>query len=383
MIPYGNHSINQDDIDAVVDVLRGDWLTTGPYVEKFESDLQKFTGGVPVVSVSSGTAALHSAYIAAGISPGDEVITPPLTFIATQSAAALCGAKIIFSDIQTDTGNLDPSKIIEKITSKTKAIVAVDYAGHPAELYEISKICDNYNLIFIEDAAHSFGSKYKDRYVGSIADITTFSFFPTKNITTGEGGAIACKDPQMLQRVKRFARQGLVRNPLEFIIKSEGPWHQEVHEFGLNYRLPDILAALGSSQLNRFQEFKSRRKQIWDRYNSAFENFQELTLPTKQFYVDPFWHLYSLRVPANLRLSLFNFLRSRSINVQVNYFPTHLQPIFSNPKIYKNLENAEAFYHSEISLPIYFGLTDDNQEHVINTISDYMYNYVENKLPKY
>jgi dTDP-4-amino-4,6-dideoxygalactose transaminase len=373
MIPYGRQSINQSDIDAVVNVLRGDWLTTGPAVEKFEFDLQKFTGGVPVVSVSSGTAALHCAYVAAGIGPGDEVITPPLTFIATQATAALCGAKIVFSDIQSDTGNIDPLQIEEKITSRTKAIVAVDYAGHPADLDEIRKICDKHNLLFIEDASHALGSKYKNNYVGSIADITTFSFFPTKNITTGEGGAVACKDLQILQKAKRFARQGLIRDKDEFEITTEGPWHQEVHQFGLNYRLPDILAALGSNQLNRFDEFKFNRQQIWNFYNSELKKNPHLKLPAKKDFVDPFWHLYSLRIPRNLRLDFYNHMRRNDINVQVNYFPVHLQPVFQSSKSISNLNNSIEYYNGAISLPIYSELDSSQQMQVVEVINKFRF----------
>jgi dTDP-4-amino-4,6-dideoxygalactose transaminase len=373
MIPYGRQSINQSDIDAVVNVLRGDWLTTGPAVEKFEFDLQKFTGGVPVVSVSSGTAALHCAYVAAGIGPGDEVITPPLTFIATQATAAMCGAKIVFSDIQPDTGNIDPLQIEEKITSRTKAIVAVDYAGHPADLDEIRKICDKHNLLFIEDASHALGSKYKNNYVGSIADITTFSFFPTKNITTGEGGAVACKDLQILQKAKRFARQGLIRDKDEFEITTEGPWHQEVHQFGLNYRLPDILAALGSNQLKRFDEFKFNRQQIWNFYNLELKKNPYLKLPAKKDFVDPFWHLYSLRIPRKLRLDFFNHMRRNDINVQVNYFPVHLQPVFRSSKSISNLNNSIEYYNGEISLPIYSELGSNQQMQIIEVINKFRF----------
>jgi dTDP-4-amino-4,6-dideoxygalactose transaminase len=373
MIPYGRQSINQSDIDAVVNVLRGDWLTTGPAVEKFEFDLQKFTGGVPVVSVSSGTAALHCAYVAAGIGPGDEVITPPLTFIATQATAAMCGAKIVFSDIQPDTGNIDPLQIEEKITSRTKAIVAVDYAGHPADLDEIRKICDKHNLLFIEDASHALGSKYKNNYVGSIADITTFSFFPTKNITTGEGGAVACKDLQILQKAKRFARQGLIRDKDEFEITTEGPWHQEVHQFGLNYRLPDILAALGSNQLKRFDEFKFNRQQIWNFYNLELKKNPYLKLPAKKDFVDPFWHLYSLRIPRKLRLDFFNHMRRNDINVQVNYFPVHLQPVFRSSKSISNLNNSIEYYNGQISLPIYSELGSNQQMQIIEVINKFRF----------
>jgi dTDP-4-amino-4,6-dideoxygalactose transaminase len=370
MIPYGKQSINQDDIDAVVNVLKSDWLTTGPAVEKFESDLQQFTDGVPVVSVSSGTAALHCAYVAAGIGPGDEVITPPLTFIATQATAVFCGAKIVFCDVQSDTGNIDPNLIEDKITSRTKAVVAVDYAGHPADLDEIRRICDRHKLIFIEDASHALGSKYKGKYVGSIADITTFSFFPTKNITTGEGGAIACKDPQILQKARRFARQGLIRDKNEFRKKTEGPWHQEVHEFGLNYRLPDILAALGSSQLRRFMYFKSRKIEIYNLYNSRLEVNSDLTLPIKKDFVDPFWHLYPLRVPFGKREKIFTTLRENRINVQVNYFPVNLQPVFNNVELELECLNAYEYYKKEISLPTFTDITNVEINNICDIILD-------------
>jgi dTDP-4-amino-4,6-dideoxygalactose transaminase len=234
MIPYGRHSINEEDIASVVSVMKSDWLTTGPLVEEFESALEKIVGA-PCVSVSSGTAALHCAYAAIGLEPGDEIITPPITFIATQATAVLFGAKIIFADVLPDTANIDPAAVEAAITSRTKAIVAVDYAGHPADLDELRTIADKHGLYLIEDAAHSIGSTYKNRKIGSIADITTFSFFPTKNMTTSEGGAVASIQPKLLEKVKRFSRQGLVRNPSEFRITDQGPWHQEVHEFGLNY----------------------------------------------------------------------------------------------------------------------------------------------------
>jgi UDP-4-amino-4,6-dideoxy-N-acetyl-beta-L-altrosamine transaminase len=370
MIPYGKQSINQDDIDAVVKILRSDWLTTGPMVEEFESSLQQFTGGVPVVSVSSGTAALHCAYFAAGIGPGDEVITPPLTFIATQATAIFCGAKIVFCDVQSDTGNIDPEQIENKITTRTKAVVAVDYAGHPADLDEIRKICDKHNLIFIEDASHALGSKYKNEYVGSIADITTFSFFPTKNITTGEGGAIACKDPQMLKKAKRFARQGLIRDKNEFKITTEGPWHQEVHELGLNYRLSDILAALGNSQLKRLEEFKINRQETFEFYNFKLNEIPNFILPKSKSHVDTFWHLYTLRVPKKERLEMYQFLRQRGINVQINYFPVNLQPYFGSKDVL-SCPNAKNFYDCEISLPLFNDLKLTERNFIIDTIFEY------------
>jgi dTDP-4-amino-4,6-dideoxygalactose transaminase len=370
-IPYGHQSINQADVDAVIKVLNSDNLTNGPSVTKFETDLQNFTGGAPAIAVSSGTAALHCAYFAAGIGAGDEVITPPLTFIATQAAAAQLGARIVFSDIDYDTGNIDPNQLVDKINHKTKAIVAVDYAGHPAELDDIRKICDEYNLIFIEDASHALGSKYKNQYVGAIADITTFSFFPTKNITTGEGGAVVSKNSKMLQRAKRFSRQGLIREKDNFRILTEGDWHQEVHEFGLNYRLPDILAALGSSQLERLNTFRLTRNKIFETYCSELSYFEEFELPIKRDYVDPFWHLFPLRVPKNLRQNLYDYLNSMGVKVQINYLPAHLHPVFGLVES-KHLQNSKNYYDKEISLPIYHDLKEKQIDYILEKIGKFM-----------
>lgn len=369
MIPYGRHDISEDDIAAVVDVLRGDWLTTGPAVETFEADLCDFIGGTPVVAVSSGTAALHVAYAAAGIGVDDEIITPPLTFVATQAAAMHLGAQPVFVDVLPDTGNINPELVLAAVTPRTKAIVAVDYAGHPADLNELRAIADARGLLLIEDAAHSIGSAYRGRTVGSIADITTFSFYPTKNITTGEGGAVACRDPEVLERARLFARQGLVRDALRFFISGQGAWHQEVHEIGLNYRLPDMNAALGSSQLKRLHEFKVRRAQIKALYDAAFSDIKGLSVPTQRDYVDPMWHLYPLRVPRARRQQIFDGLRAGGIGVQVNYMPAHWHPAVARQLQFEvNCPVAEAFFESEISLPMFASLGESMQEGVIAAV---------------
>ena len=367
MIPYGHHDIDDDDIAAVVAALRSDWLTTGPAVEAFEQDLESWTGGVPVVAVSSGTAALHTAYAAAGIGPGDEVITPPITFIATQATAALLGATIVFADVQADTANIDPQAVEAAITSRTKAIVAVDYAGHPADMDELRVIADKHGLLLIEDAAHSLGSSYRGRPVGSLADITAFSFFPTKNITTAEGGAVAVKDPQLLRKAREFARQGLVRDPARQIIQDQGPWHQEVQQFGLNYRLPDVLAALGSQQLKRLPGFKKRRAEIKAAYDGILGSLDGIETPAQRDYVDPTWHLYPVRVLNGHRHEVFVRLRKGGIGVQVNYLPAYRHPAFVSLGYLPGAwPNAERVYREEISLPMLTKIGDGDVTKIAN-----------------
>jgi dTDP-4-amino-4,6-dideoxygalactose transaminase len=368
MIQYGRHSINDDDIQSVSAALRSDWLTTGPLVEKFESEIERVVGA-PTVTVTSGTAALHCAYAAIGIKPGDEVITPPITFVATQATAALMGAKIVFADIRDETGNIDPVEVEAAITGKTKAIVAVDYAGHPANLSELRALADKHGIFLIEDAAHSIGSIYKGVAVGSIADITTFSFFPTKNMTTTEGGAVSSTSPELLEKAKKFSRQGLVRDPAKFKLIPDGPWHQEVHDFGLNYRLPDVLCALGISQISRLEDFKRRRKEIFEFYVSNLTGFRNIRLPQEVGDVDVNWHLFPIRVPQQERRVIFEEMRRAGIGVQVNYIPAYRHPVFAPLGINPNqFPQSEAFYASEISLPMHYQLEFTDLEFVIKTL---------------
>lgn len=372
MINYGRHSINHEDILAVEKVLKSDWLTTGPLVEEFESALENVVGA-PCVAVSSGTAALHCAYAAIELEPGDEVITPPITFIATQATAAFFGAKIIFADVQADTANIDPKAVIAAITPKTKAIVAVDYAGHPADLDELRAIADAYKIYLIEDASHSLGSTYKGRQIGSIADLTTFSFYPTKNITTGEGGAVASIHTDLLQKAKRFARQGLIKNSELFVNRNEGPWHQEVHKFGLNYRLPDILCALGLSQLKRISNFKKKRQEIFSQYNRLIHKTQKIEVPVKKLYVDPMWHFFPIRVDSRIRKELYQLLLNKQIKVQVNYLPAHLHPVFrQGNNRHGEFPNSENFYKKEISLPLYVGLSKKKVTEICEIINHFL-----------
>jgi len=322
-----------------------------------------------VIPCANGTDALQIAMMALGLKPGDEVITPPITFIATQATAALLGAKIVFADIQSESGNINPQEVSKAITSKTKAIVAVDFAGNPADLDELRKIASSNNIYLIEDAAHSIGSVYKTQPVGAIADLTTFSFFPTKNMTTGEGGAVACGNQNLLEKVKYFARQGLIRDPNKFQITTEGIWHQEVHDFGLNYRLPDVLCSLGISQLKRLEGFKKRRSEIYSLYKELFQGVSEVQLPSSRPYVDPMWHFFPIRVESRSRKQIFDSLRAAGIIVQVNYFPVHLQPVFRE-KGFKigDYPVSEGFYSREISLPLHVNLTNREVRFIVERV---------------
>lgn len=369
MIPYGRQDVSEKDVEAVVRVLQSDWLTTGPAVEQFEHELSSVIGGLPVVAVSSGTAALHAAYYAAGLGPGDEVITPPITFVATQAVAKTLGAQVVFADVCEDTANIDPRAVEAAVTPRTKAIVAVDYAGHPADLESLRHIADKHGLLLIEDAAHSLGSSIAGSPVGSIADLTAFSFYPTKNITTAEGGAVAARNRELLDRAKTFSRQGLVRDPDLFRIQTEGQWHQEVQEFGLNYRLPDVLAALGLSQLQRLEGFRRTRAGVKQKYDEIFLSHAELRTPVQRPGVQPMWHLYPLLVPARERRGLFEFLRASGIAVQVNYMPAYWHPAFESSLYPRGLcPVAEAFYAREISLPLHVRLTDAEIDQVASVV---------------
>jgi len=368
-IPYGRQSVNDDDIAAVLRTLGTEWLTMGPAVSEFESAIAARVDVQGAVAVSSGTAALHAAYDAMAVGPHDEVITSPMTFVATAATAALQGATIVFADIQRDTANIDPTIVETLITGNTRAIAAVDFAGHPADLDELLSMTRPRGITLLEDAAHSIGSRYRGRPVGAIADVTTFSFFPTKNLTTAEGGAVVSTNSQLLERARRFSRQGLVRDPARQRYPDEGPWHQEVFEFGLNYRLPDVLSALGSSQLLRLDVFKRRRTEIFERYQVELADLPGIVLPTRRDYVDPMWHLFPIRVLEGQRRRVFDELRSNEVFVQVNYIPAYWHPVFEDLGYRRGMcPVAEQFYSEEISLPMFAGLSDDDQSFVIDAL---------------
>ncbi|MGW0199621.1 DegT/DnrJ/EryC1/StrS family aminotransferase [Nonomuraea sp. NPDC003201] len=370
MLPYGRQSIVESDIEEVAEVLRGDWLTTGPAVGRFEAELARWTGGVPCVSVTSGTAALHVAYVAAEVRAGDEVVTSPLTFVATAAAAALLGARVVFADVQPDTGNLDPDAVAALVTPRTRVVTAVDYAGHPADYDELRAVAAPAGAVLMADSAHSIGAAYKDRPVGALADLTTFSFFPTKTVTTAEGGAVAAADPERFRRAARFRNHGLVREPADQREPDVGGWHQEVHEFGLNYRLPDVLCALGVSQLRRLEGFRERRRELVARYDVLLRDVPGLRLPAQRAYVRPSWHLYPVRVRDGRRREVYDRMRAAGIGVQVNYVPAYWHPVFEDLGYRRGLcPRAEAYYAEELSLPLFPDLTDAQQDRVVETLA--------------
>jgi dTDP-4-amino-4,6-dideoxygalactose transaminase len=378
LLPYGRQSIDESDIEAVTAVMRSDWLTTGPSVATFERDLSRVCGQsaempVSAVSVTSGTAALHVAYACLDIGPGDEVVTTALTFIATASCASALGATIVFADVCEDTGNIDPQAVSAAMTSRTRAVAGVDYAGHPIDATTLSDIAHQGDAVLLEDAAHSIGGSWKGQPVGSLADVTTFSFFPTKNLTTAEGGAVVSRLPGLAAAARTYRSIGLVRDPATLRLPDEGPWHQEVHKFGLNYRLPDLLCALGSSQLLRLPAFKARRNEITTRYNEGLSGIDELRLPTCRQGADPMWHLYPLRIRDGRRRALFEHLRANDVGVQVNYLPVYRHPVYADLGYKPGMcPVAEDYYAQEISLPLFPTLADADVDRVIGLVRDFV-----------
>ena len=370
-ISYGRHDVNQNDIDQVNEVLRSNNLTMGNFVTKFELDLANYTRTRGAIAVSSGTAALHCAYSTLDLK-GREVITSPMTFVATASTAILQGSRIVFSDIDAKTGNLDASGIASKINSNTAVITCVDYAGNPVDIPEIRKVIDGKEILLFDDASHALGSKYKNKIIGGEADLTIFSLFPTKNITSGEGGAIVSNNLELLNKARSFKMHGLIREKSQLRQPDEGDWHQEVHHFGLNYRLSDIHAALALSQLRRIEDFKQKRNRIFEFYVETLSSIQEIDLPVKTPGSDPFWHLFPIRVPKEIRKKLFDYLRKNGVIVQVNYIPVYWHPVFQDLGYKRGLcPNAEEFYAREISLPLHTRLKQHELDYIADLLSKF------------
>lgn len=365
-IPYGRQSIDDKDIEAVVQVLKSDYVTTGPKVAEFEKKVADYCGAKYAVAIANGTAALHAACMAAGIGEGDEVITTPITFVASANCALYCGAKPVFADIDPDTYNIDPDDIERKITSVTKAIVAVHFTGQPCDMDRIHDIAQRNNLIVIEDAAHALGADYKGRKVGSMSDMTTFSFHPVKHITTGEGGMILTNNEELYKKLILARGHGITRDA-SMMTQCDGAWYYQQIDLGYNYRITDIQCALGVTQMDKLDTFVAKRRQIVDKYNKAFEKCDKVVTPYQLEGCNNSYHLYVVKVPD--RKKVFDKMREAGIGVNVHYIPVYTQPYYrKNGYSDVTCPNAEEYYAHCISLPIYPDLTDEEQDYVIKQL---------------
>jgi perosamine synthetase len=368
VIPYGRQTIEAEDIQAVAEVLRSDWLTTGPLVERFEKAVAGFAGARNAVAVSSGTAALHAAYYAAGIGPGDEVILPPMTFVATANAVVFQGGIPVFADVHEETLLIDPEEVQKKISPRTRAIMAVDYAGQPCDYDALRRIADRHGLTLIADACHSLGGEYHGRKVGALADLTVFSFHPVKAMTTGEGGMVVTDNPEFAEKMRRFRNHGLTTDHRQRT--AEGTWLYEMVDLGYNYRLTDFQCALGLSQLGKLPDWIRRRREIardYDRALAAIPGIRPLeVLP----HVAHAYHLYVIRLESGAgrkdRGAFFQAMRAEGIGVNVHYPPVHLHPYYrqrfgARPGM---CAAAEAAYERVVSLPIFPSMADGDVEKV-------------------
>ena len=373
LLPYGRQSIEEDDIQAVVQTLRSDWLTTGPKIGEFEEAFAAWVGARYAVSFSSGTAALHGAAFAAGIGSGDEAITTPLTFAATANCVLYQNATPVFADVDRNTLNLDPERVRAAVSSRTKALLPVDYAGHPADLDTILEIAQRHGLVVIEDACHALGAEYKGRRVGSIAHMTVFSFHPVKHLTTGEGGMVTTNNASYADALRKFRNHGISSGARDR--QQAGQWHYDMVLLGYNYRLTDIACALGLSQLKKLEANLKRRREIAARYTAAFEEMPGICAPTVREEVLPAWHLYPIRLDvARLsvgRAEIFLALRAENIGVNVHYIPVHLHPYYRERFGYRGGEFpiAENAYESLISLPMFHSMSDQDVQDVIRAVS--------------
>ena len=372
MIPYGRQCIDEADIRAVVDVLRSEWLTTGPKVAEFEEVFAYFVGAKYAVAVNSGTAALHAAMFALGIGPGDEVIVPAMTFAATANCVVFQGGTPVFADVDPDTLLIDPSSVENRISPKTRAVIAVDYAGQPCDYDTLAAIARKHKFALVADACHSLGGRYKDRPVGSLALLSAFSFHPVKHITTGEGGMITTNNPNLADKMRLFRNHGITTDHRQR--DAQGSWFYEMVDLGYNYRITDFQCALGMSQLKKLSKWIERRREIAHRYDEAFQNVprvKPLFVQGESFHA---YHLYVVRLDLDgtglNRSTIFRKLRDDGIAVNVHYIPVHLHPYYQKRFHTKPglCSIAEAAYEQIISLPMYPALSDKEQNYVIKCL---------------
>jgi len=366
-LPYGRQWIDDDDIAAVINVLRADWLTQGPMVEAFEQKIAEYVGSEYAVAFNSGTSALHGAYFAAGVRIGDEIITSPITFVATANAGMYLGARPVFVDINEKTWCVDIDTISEKISPHTKVIAPVDFAGYPVEIKSILELAQDHSCIVVEDAAHALGAIRDGMKVGTEADMTIFSFHPVKHITTGEGGIVTTNNRDYAETMKRFRSHGITKDP-KLLQQHDGPWYYEMQDLGYNYRLTDVQCALGISQLTKLEWFVTRRNEIARMYDDAFHGYENLMTPPKAPQgCRHAYHLYPVCFTGVERKKIFMDLREKGLFCQVHYIPVHLQPYYREKFGYRegDFPVAENFYQSEISLPMFPGMSNADVKRVI------------------
>ncbi|MFC3886636.1 UDP-4-amino-4,6-dideoxy-N-acetyl-beta-L-altrosamine transaminase [Bacillus songklensis] len=382
-LSYGKQWIDEEDIQAVIKVLRGDYLTTGPEVGRFEEEIAKYVGSKYAVSFSNGTAALHGACYAAGISGGDEVITTPMTFVASANCVLYLGGSPVFADIDPKTYNINPQKIEQLITDKTKAIIPVDFTGQPADLDAIIKIAKENNLVVIEDAAHAIGAKYNGKKIGSISDMAMFSFHPVKHITTGEGGVITTNSEDYYKKLLQFRTHGITRDP-GLLKEQHGPWYYEMQFLGFNYRMTDFQAALGISQLDKLEKFLELRKKYVEIYNEAFRELREIKVPYQPAFSDSSWHLYIVRLNMELlnanRKQIYEALVKENIGVNVHYIPVYMQPYYQQLGYKKGIcPEAEKLYEEMITLPLFPAMEEADVYDVISAVKKVIRYYSKEK----
>ncbi len=382
MIPYGRQQIDESDIDAVVAVLRSDWLTQGPAIEAFECAVAQRCDARYAVAVSNATAALHLACLAAGLGPDDWLWTSPNTFVASANCARYCGAKVDFVDIDPVTWNMDVAHLAaklahaEKLNRLPKILVPVAFSGQSCDMAAIRSLADAYGVLIIEDASHAIGATYQGRPVGcgDYADMTVFSFHPVKIITSGEGGMLLTNSAELQQRLYRLRSHGISRDPVLMSEPSHGPWYYQQLELGFNYRITDIQAALGLSQLSKLDGFLQRRRQLAARYDLLLQELP-LCLPGRQAGVESAWHLYVVRLQLarikRSRREAFDALRAAGIGVNVHYIPVHLQPYYRELGFCPgDFPAAEAYYSEALTLPLHAGMFDSEQDQVIAALRE-------------
>ena len=382
MYSYGRQSIDQSDIDAVVEVLKGDWLTQGPALETFENDLKIYFGSNHACAIANGTAALHLTGLALGWKLGDIVITTPTTFLATANSIVYAGATPDFVDIDPLTYTINPNLVEDKVKiyqsqgKKIKAVIGVDYAGHPCDWKALREIANKYDIQLVNDNCHALGASYLDdkQYAVKYADVVTQSYHPVKHITTGEGGAIFTNDAKIDEEVRTLRSHGMTKNP-EKLDKDDGPWYYEMCKIGFNYRINDLQCALGISQLRKLDFFVSRRREIAKQYDIAFGSDEGFIIPSVSKNIGHAFHLYPLQLKFDElnteKKHFFEVMKIRGIILQVHYIPVHLQPYYQRNYDFRvgDFPYAEQFYKNEISIPIYPDLLFEQQQQVINSIN--------------